>query len=98
MNTPTPQSSFDFDTAPANKGAYLEVAAPRAHYRVGPAQAIAEHLRAHPGWHAKSDIVAAIGITDGQWNTAIAELIAGDKVERQGEKRGARYSYVGGDA
>ena len=98
QNTPTQQPSFDFDAAPANEGAYLEVAEPLAHYRVGPAQAIAGHLRAHPGWHAKSDIVAAIGITDGQWNTAIAELIAGGKVERQGEKRGARYSYVGGDA
>ena len=97
QNTPTQQPSLDFDTAPANEGAYLAVAEPRAQYRSGPAQAIAEHLRAHPGWHAKSDIVAATGITDGQWNASIADLLADGKVERHGEKRGARYSYVGGD-
>jgi predicted transcriptional regulator len=51
-------------------------------------------LSAHNGWHAKSDIVAATGITDGQWNAGIANLIANGKVERQGEKRGARYRVV----
>ena len=93
-NTPTQQSSLDFDTALANEGAYLAVAERRAHYQAGATHTIAEHLRANPGWHAKSDIVAATGITDGQWNAAIAELIANGKVERQGEKRGARYRVV----
>lgn len=93
QNTPTQQPSLDFDAAPANEGAYLEVAEPRAHYS-GPTHAIAEHLREHPGWHAKSEIVAAIGITDGQWNASIADLIAGGRVERQGEKRGTRYRLI----
>ncbi len=58
---------------------------------VTPATAILGFLNANDGWHAKTDVLAATGITDGQWNTAIAELIAGGKVERQGERRGARY-------
>lgn len=48
-------------------------------------------LGAHEGWHAKAEILAAAGITDGQWNAAITDLIASGKVERQGERRGARY-------
>ncbi|NPW37092.1 Eco57I restriction-modification methylase domain-containing protein [Pseudomonas aeruginosa] len=91
------QPSLNFDAAPVNEGAYLSVAEPRARYQTSPALAIAEHLKAHTGWHAKSDILAATGISDGQWNAAIANLIACGKVERQGEKRGARYSYVGGE-
>ena len=87
-----PQPSLDFDILPPiNEGHYLKVAEPRADYRAGPAHAIVEYLKVHPGWHAKSDILAAIGITDGQWNTAINELLASGKVERQGERRGARY-------
>lgn len=61
---------------------------------VTPATAILEFLSTHRGWHAKADVLAAVGITDGQWNTAIAELIAGGKVERQGERRGARYRFT----
>lgn len=56
-----------------------------------PATAILGFLGAHDCWHAKADVLAATGITDGQWNTAIADLVAGGRVERQGERRGARY-------
>jgi hypothetical protein len=74
------QPSFDFEsgTAMPVKG-------------VTPTLAILGFLNASVGWHAKIDILAATGITDGQWNTAIAELIASCKVERRGERRGARY-------
>ena len=61
-----------------------------------PASAILDFLSACEGWHAKADIIAATGITDGQWNAAIADLIAGGKAERQGEKRGARYRFRAG--
>ena len=97
QNAPAQQPSFDFDVSPANEGAYLKAAEPGSHDHASPSHAIAEHLRAHPGWHAKSDIVAAIGISDGQWNASIADLLANGRVERQGEKRGTRYRYVGGD-
>ena len=61
---------------------------------VTPATAILGFLNANDGWHAKTDVLAATGITDGQWNSAIAELIAGGKVERKGERRGARYRFI----
>lgn len=95
--TPVQQSSFGFDVAPANEGHYLKAAEPRADYRAGPAHAIVEYLKARPGWHAKSDILAATRITDGQWNAATADLISGGKVERQGERRGARYRFLVGE-
>lgn len=60
-----------------------------------PATHILYFVSAHTGWHAKSDILAATGITDGQWNTAIADLIACGRIERQGEKRRARYRVAG---
>ena len=87
----TPQPSFDFDPKPANVANYLEAAEPRSQYQAGPRHAVVEYLKAHSGWHAKADILAATGITDGQWNATIADLISGGKVERQGERRGARY-------
>lgn len=91
------QSSFGFDITPANEGRYLKAAEPSAGYRAGPAHAIVEYLKTRPGWHPKSDILAATGITDGQWNAAITELLASGRIERQGERRGARYSYVQGN-
>jgi hypothetical protein len=56
--------------------------------------AVIEYLRVHSGWLAKADILAATGITDGQWNVTIADLIEGGRVERQGERRGARYRML----
>jgi hypothetical protein len=93
-NKPSRQPSFDFDGASANDGTYRKAAEQRASYQASPTHAIVEYMKAHPGWHAKSDIVSAIGITDGQWHAAIAELIADNRIERQGERRGARYRVV----
>lgn len=89
--TSSPQPSFDFDAIPANESSYPMAAEPRANYQAGPAHAITEFLSTNVGWHAKADVLNSTGITDGHWNTAIAELIASGKIERQGEKRGARY-------
>jgi predicted RecB family endonuclease len=92
--TASGEPPLDFNATSANEGQYLKVAEPRADYRSGPAHAILKYLSAGPGWHAKSDVLAATGITDGQWNAAIADLIAGGKVERQGERRGTRYRLI----
>lgn len=59
-------------------------------------QAIAHFLVGQGGWQAKADVLAATGITDGQWNAAIAALTSDGYVERQGERRGARYRFVKG--
>lgn len=93
-STDVPQPSLDLDILPINEGHYLKVAEPRADYRTGPAHAIVEYLKVHPGWHAKSDILVATGIADGQWNTAITNLISVGKIERQGERRGTRYRLI----
>ena len=80
----TVQPSFDFESgAVASSVSSTSLAA------------ILGFLRMHRGWCAKADVLAATSLTDGDWNTAITELVAGGKVERQGEKRGARYRWVG---
>jgi hypothetical protein len=90
-STDVPQPSFDFDDIPAIEGQNLKVTEPRADHRPGPIHSILEYLKAHPGWHAKAYVLAATGITDGKWNAAINDLVSGGRVERQGERRGARY-------
>lgn len=47
---------------------------------------------------AKSDILTATGVTDGQWSLAIRVLLEEGTVIRTGERRGARYHLVGGNA
>jgi hypothetical protein len=47
-----------------------------------------------PRWLSKSDILAHVDIPDSHWNTAINDLLARGAVERQGERRSARYRYA----
>ncbi|ODS66614.1 MAG: ATP phosphoribosyltransferase regulatory subunit [Acidovorax sp. SCN 65-108] len=75
----TAQPSFDFEAMAATA------------VDGSPATAILGFLSARDGWHGKADVLAATAIADGQWNAAIADLISSGRVERQGEKRGARY-------
>jgi hypothetical protein len=80
----TAQPSFDFEAMAATA------------VDGSPATAILGFLSARDCWLAKADVLAATGITDGQWNAAISDLISGGRVERQGEKRGARYRFIRG--
>ena len=41
--------------------------------------------------YARADLVEPLGLTTGQWNTAIQELKRVRKVQQIGERRGARY-------
>lgn len=79
-NAAPAQPSFNFDT-----GDVVTVDS------ATPATVILGFLIAHDGWHAKAQLLAATGITDGQWKSAINDLIAGGKIECQGERRAARY-------
>jgi len=54
-------------------------------------EAIVAYLRENPGWHAKSDVLAATGISTSEWNRAIKELLSEGAVIREGDRRGARY-------
>ena len=91
-----PQPSFDFGDSAANQGLYPMAAEPHRSY-ASPATVIFDFLTGRAGWHAKADVLSVTGITDGQWNAAIADLISRGTVERQGEKRGTRYRAVGAD-
>jgi hypothetical protein len=53
--------------------------------------AIKEALGSYPQGAAKADVLEATNLTDAAWNTAIQVLLDRGEVERQGEKRGARY-------
>lgn len=46
--------------------------------------------------YARADLADPLGLTTGQWNTAIQELKRVGKVRQVGEKRGARYKTAGG--
>jgi len=81
----TPQQGLDFGDS--------SLARP-AKFNGGTAKTILEFLHSQSAWLAKSEILAAISIPDIQWNAAISDLIARGMVERQGERRGARYRAV----
>lgn len=74
------QGTLDFDAT-----------TPRPRASDGIEQRVLDFLRANPSWHSKSDVVSATSISDGQWSTLMSGLIARGLVERQGERRGARY-------
>src|SRR5690606_24057074 len=61
-----------------------------------PASAILDFPRTHPGWHAKADPLAAPGMPARRWNVAIAALPDGGRIERQGERLGARCRATNG--
>lgn len=80
----SPQQSFDLEGASA--------LAPKVAGNLNRAtEAIRTFLEARRTWLSKSDILAYVDIPDGQWNAAINDLLARGIVERQGERRGARY-------
>ena len=74
------QPAFDFDASPSPTSCAN-----------GPIAEVFGFLEAHRGWHARADILAGTNISDAQWKLAIDDLITSGKVERQGERRGARY-------
>lgn len=53
--------------------------------------AILTFLRANKDWHGKSAILQGSGVDAKEWNAAIKELVDAGKIERQGEKKGAKY-------
>jgi len=60
-----------------------------------PRRLVLSWLEDHPGWHARADVLADVGLSDAEWNQAIGDLVASGEVERTGEKRGTRYCWRG---
>ncbi|ORJ53701.1 restriction endonuclease subunit S [Geothermobacter hydrogeniphilus] len=44
--------------------------------------------------YSRADLVGSLGLTVGEWNTAIRELKQVEKVRQTGERRGARYALT----
>lgn len=78
------QSQFGFET-PAEKRADTTAELNSA------AEKIVSHLKARRSWLSKSDILAHVDIPNVQWNATISDLLARGAIERQGERRSARY-------
>ncbi len=60
----------------------------------GTDQAILTYLSNNDGWHTEADTLSRSGILAKQWQSTINQLLADGLVERQGERRGARYRAV----
>lgn len=74
-------STYDADPAPSSPSA----------------EGILAWLGTQPGWHARSDILADLDLSTGDWNVAIRQLVDSGQVEKKGEKRGTRYRLTGPD-
>jgi hypothetical protein len=81
------QPSLDFETD-----------ATTPDHALTPVAAILSFLDANDGWNAKTDVLAATGITERQWSAAITTLLSEGRIERQGEKRGTQYRTKNGSA
>jgi hypothetical protein len=54
-------------------------------------EAVKRAILAGEGGASKSDVLAATGLTDAQWNVAISALLADGSVTKTGAARGTRY-------
>lgn len=52
---------------------------------------IVDYLKNRTGWHSKDAILSGSGFPENRWNAAIRELLERGEIERQGERRGAKY-------
>lgn len=60
----------------------------------GAEQTILNCLSATEAWLSKDDILTGSGVSASQWQSTINQLLADGLVERQGERRGAKYRAV----
>jgi len=60
----------------------------------GAKEVVLDYLQTNKHWLAKDDILSGSGLPANQWQSTINQLLADGLVERQGERRGARYRAV----
>jgi hypothetical protein len=60
----------------------------------GAKEVVLDYLQTNMNWLAKDDILSGSGLPANQWQSTINQLLADGLVERQGERRGARYRAV----
>lgn len=76
----------------------LPVAPVRPRLAAPSSSPIVDYLNAHPGWHSKEAILSATVFPENRWNAAMRELLDSGQVQRQGEKRGAKYQATPSDS
>ena len=57
------------------------------------ASTLLDYLKTRVGWHSKEAILNGSGFPENRWNTAIKALLDRGQVEREGERRGAKYQF-----
>jgi HTH-type transcriptional regulator/antitoxin HigA len=60
-----------------------------------PVTAVLEWVRANPGWHSPAEIKQALNLDRATWTSTIRDLVAAERVERKGERRGTKYCASG---
>jgi hypothetical protein len=89
-----------FDTPDAGREAGSEgrekLALPHPAPRISPpGSSLLDYLQAHPGWHSKDALLTSTGFPAHRWNAEIKRLQDSGQVEREGDKRGAKYRFRG---
>jgi len=57
-------------------------------------QSIESFFASNDGWYSKNEVLQRTSISANDWQSTIAQLLADGLVERQGERRGAKYRAV----
>jgi hypothetical protein len=90
---PEPQQPtlFDLDPEPEQEP-QRKVAEPTTPYHpASPPTRLLTWLASNPGWHGKAEILEGSAVEREDWKKAIDGLLEAGKVDREGERRGARY-------
>jgi hypothetical protein len=101
LDAPAPVASRGGGRGPSRRGSTRRV---RSGGSTGPAvaagpdpaalEAVRQAIAAGVDGVSKSDVVAATGLTDAQWNAAIDALLSAGTVTKSGAARGTRYHVV----
>jgi hypothetical protein len=81
-------------TPRTNGGTGAPRAASSAGSDEGALESVRQAIAAAGGSAGKTEVLAATGLTDAQWNLAIAALLAAGTVTKTGAARGTRYHLV----
>lgn len=87
------QASPQYDMFSAQAGLVDRPETPRATQTVAASgdDALLSWLQQNPDWHGKEAILSGSGYPENRWNQGIKALLDSGRVERMGERRGARY-------
>lgn len=96
VTSPTPPRSKKGRTrsSKAESLGLFDFAAPETVTGNDACKVVLNHLLEKDAWTGKDDILSGSGLPANQWQSTINQLLVDGLVERQGERRGARYRAV----